>query len=185
VTHKVPDRARDEVKAAVQAAYYAPNREIAEMIVHRKTDSRGPFGWPVVSTAERTGSVGKRGGEGYEIGKTDTVSCDRLCGCSRGDQEVDPESWREIAPREGKAITWTENFKTDTAYWRLSWSTQRDAEGKKRFRIDVRALDEFRMEEVVSDDDPDQGSVIVELQGTLCLGIDARQPRVIWIEVPE
>jgi len=28
----VPDIARHEVKAAVQAAYYAPNREIAEMI---------------------------------------------------------------------------------------------------------------------------------------------------------
>jgi transposase-like protein len=29
VTDKVPDRARDEVKAAVQAAYYAPNGELA------------------------------------------------------------------------------------------------------------------------------------------------------------
>jgi len=32
VTDKVPDRTRHEVKAAVQAAYYAPNREIADMI---------------------------------------------------------------------------------------------------------------------------------------------------------
>jgi putative transposase len=32
VTDKVPDSARDEVKAAVRAAYYAPNREVADMI---------------------------------------------------------------------------------------------------------------------------------------------------------
>jgi putative transposase len=32
VTDKVPDSARAEVKAAVQAAYYAPNQEVARMI---------------------------------------------------------------------------------------------------------------------------------------------------------
>jgi putative transposase len=32
VLDKVPDSARDEVKAAVQAAYYAPNRDIADQI---------------------------------------------------------------------------------------------------------------------------------------------------------
>jgi hypothetical protein len=32
VIGKVPDRARSEVKAAVQAAYYAPNRDVAEMV---------------------------------------------------------------------------------------------------------------------------------------------------------
>jgi len=32
VTNKVPDSARAEVKAAVQAAYYAPNQEVARMI---------------------------------------------------------------------------------------------------------------------------------------------------------
>jgi len=32
VTDKVPHRARHEVEAVVQAAHYAPNREIADMI---------------------------------------------------------------------------------------------------------------------------------------------------------
>jgi len=39
VTDKVPDRARHEVKAAVQAAYYAPNREIADMIAAETLNS--------------------------------------------------------------------------------------------------------------------------------------------------
>lgn len=32
VTDKLPDHAREEVKAAVQAAYYAPDQEVAEMV---------------------------------------------------------------------------------------------------------------------------------------------------------
>jgi putative transposase len=32
VISKVPDRARSEIKATVQAAYYAPNQDVAEMV---------------------------------------------------------------------------------------------------------------------------------------------------------
>ena len=39
VLDKVPDKARPEVKAAVQAAYYAPNQDVAEMMASQVLDT--------------------------------------------------------------------------------------------------------------------------------------------------
>lgn len=39
VLDKVPDSARDEVKAMVQASYYAPNQEVARMVAAQVLDT--------------------------------------------------------------------------------------------------------------------------------------------------
>ena len=41
MTDKVPDRARDEVKAAVQAVYYAPTMEVAVELRDRTAERYG------------------------------------------------------------------------------------------------------------------------------------------------
>lgn len=112
------------------------------------------------------------------------------CGCSRSGTTGtggEPESWREIARFEGDSQTWTSTFTIETAYWRASWETQPDAEGNKEFVVDVRkTLHAVQStESVVAADGPSQGSKIININGKMYFVIHAKQPWVVWVEVPE
>lgn len=109
-----------------------------------------------------------------------------FCSCSSSGSADNVQSWREIERFEGSEFTLTRQFTVDASFWRLSWSTQSDAEGKKRFRLEVsEPASSAVADRYAHDDSPDEGSVIIHKNGRLYLQIDARQPFVVRVEVPE
>lgn len=111
-----------------------------------------------------------------------------LCGCAKTEDELASASWREVARWEADGVTWTEAFQIDSPTWRVSWDTQPDTQRKKRFRVEVHeavTLSGDLIDDVVRDDGPDKGSKTIHRQGKFYIVIDARQPFVVSVEVPE
>jgi hypothetical protein len=109
-----------------------------------------------------------------------------LCGCGKSDKDLEAGSWREVVRWEDNTVKVTQQFTIDSSSMRISWETQPDAEGNKRFRVSVhRAENASLVDKVVHDDGPDKGSKIIRSAGTFYILVDARQPYTLVVEVPE
>lgn len=108
------------------------------------------------------------------------------CACGKSTEDLQAGSWREVVRWEDSAVLVTQEFTIDTSALRISWNTESDASGKKRFRVSLHQAEASDLVDmVVRDDGPDEGSKIIHRSGVFYILVDARQPFTLVVEVPE